>query len=66
MLYAMGANVPTSVMPKGVEHTVTPVQPEPYGNVPTSVMPKGVEHAVNPSLLGIKSTRADLCDAERR
>jgi len=36
--------MPTSVMPKGVEHTnfdTTSFQPE---EMPTSVMPKGVEH----------------------
>src|SRR5208283_1004746 len=38
------AIMPTSVMPKGVEHSPRRASPRPHGRMPTSVMPKGVEH----------------------
>ena len=43
---AMGwdGSVPTSVMPKGVEHVWTTTATAWWMRVPTSVMPKGVEH----------------------
>ena len=37
--------VPTTVMPKGVEHTVRTGRIATSSGVPTTVMPKGVEHA---------------------
>ncbi len=36
--------MPTSVMPKGVEHVLVSRNEEPAHGMPTSVMPKGVEH----------------------
>jgi len=36
--------MPTSVMPKGVEHVDHPVGTSVQSMMPTSVMPKGVEH----------------------
>jgi len=40
----MRAVMPTSVMPKGVEHNKTACDAYARANMPTSVMPKGVEH----------------------
>jgi hypothetical protein len=40
-----GAPLPTSVMPKGVEHFRPPSQMPAPSCLPTSVMPKGVEHS---------------------
>ena len=37
--------MPTSVMPKGVEHSLTVEPPFDVHVMPTSVMPKGVEHS---------------------
>ncbi len=57
--------MPTSVMPKGVEHLGSrPSEPPPLA-MPTSVMPKGVEH-ITERLLPTPSPNANLCDAERR
>jgi len=57
--------MPTSVMPKGVEHNQVAGDELDFGNMPTSVMPKGVEHMRNPrSRPG--PCYAHLCDAERR
>jgi len=57
--------MPTSVMPKGVEHWDITDRIDASNFMPTSVMPKGVEHvtvsAVPPGL-----PDAHLCDAERR
>ena len=39
-----GSNMPTSVMPKGVEHLKKHGRRHKLGLMPTSVMPKGVEH----------------------
>ena len=36
--------MPTSVMPKGVEHRIAQRRWNRYNDMPTSVMPKGVEH----------------------
>jgi len=58
--------MPTSVMPKGVEHILL-FRPDPAsGIMPTSVMPKGVEHLE--SVIGAVGAPSDahLCDAERR
>jgi len=40
--------MPTSVMPKGVEHMTLDVSDATLTSMPTSVMPKGVEHAKLP------------------
>ena len=40
----MPAGMPTSVMPKGVEHLAANWRPSEVSSMPTSVMPKGVEH----------------------
>jgi len=37
--------MPTSVMPKGVEHTAKLTEAQKASRMPTSVMPKGVEHS---------------------
>jgi len=58
--------MPTSVMPKGVEHPVEPVDSGSHWNMPTSVMPKGVEHTRNGRLAARQASNAHLCDAERR
>ena len=47
--------MPTSVMPKGVEHTRRTGFVSPFGPVPTSVMPKGVEHC-SPSIMVVHWT----------
>jgi hypothetical protein len=51
---SVGDRVPTSVMPKGVEHTTNRSPVFVLVSVPTSVMPKGVEH-IMPVLPGVQS-----------
>ena len=58
--------MPTSVMPKGVEHFTDVLDFHRLGCVPTSVMPKGVEHHVLLVVARPDHKGADLCDAERR
>ena len=56
--------MPTSVMPKGVEHAESaPEHALSAAGMPTSVMPKGVEHAPHARYC---ANHAHLCDAERR
>ena len=43
-MFTDSLRVPTSVMPKGVEHIPALVAESSEMRVPTSVMPKGVEH----------------------
>jgi len=43
--------MPTSVMPKGVEHTWPDDAAQACWHMPTSVMPKGVEHSDCPYYL---------------
>ena len=62
----MDRDVPTSVMPKGVEHESLGVEQSPTLIVPTSVMPKGVEHRRDAATIAGVRMRADLSDAERR
>ena len=58
--------MPTSVMPKGVEHSHGVIALAPQHAMPTSVMPKGVEHD-RPEPGGVPGQDdAHLCDAERR
>jgi len=57
--------MPTSVMPKGVEHKPDRGLKARPPRMPTSVMPKGVEHRYQPSAARTGSY-AHLCDAERR
>jgi len=61
-LYVM----PTSVMPKGVEHGRTPQMSINGAPMPTSVMPKGVEHNHAEAQSTLNDVYAHLCDAERR
>ena len=57
--------MPTSLMPKGVEHDYEIESFAELAEVPTSLMPKGVEHC--PSTPEIASVSgANLIDAERR
>ena len=58
--------VPTSVMPKGVEHLQNGQASISNQGVPTSVMPKGVEHMRADAMQAEFQASADLCDAERR
>jgi len=59
--------MPTSVMPKGVEHPARVCAFIDIGtHMPTSVMPKGVEHEWELLNLDEKTFYAHLCDAERR
>jgi len=57
--------MPTSVMPKGVEHARPIYHCWVAALMPTSVMPKGVEH-VHCSIHPSRIIYAHLCDAERR
>jgi len=57
--------MPTSVMPKGVEHFTKGLPIHIGRSMPTSVMPKGVEHSSGFHCRGSGSD-AHLCDAERR
>ncbi len=58
--------VPTSVMPKGVEHIRRTHWTTASTTVPTSVMPKGVEHLAGGGYHFAFTWSAHLCDAERR
>ncbi len=58
--------MPTSVMPKGVEHPTHPDVLSALQDMPTSVMPKGVEHRGMVLDLEEPEVDAHLCDAERR
>ena len=58
--------MPTSVMPKGVEHLILIGYRHGLRIMPTSVMPKGVEHFKGSPLQGRDVSNAHLCDAERR
>ena len=58
--------MPTSVMPKGVEHINIQASGGALDVVPTSVMPKGVEHLIGTITADTNAGGADLCDAERR
>ena len=59
--------MPTSVMPKGVEHlTAHEGRCAICKVMPTSVMPKGVEHLSRMFNVVTLTGHAHLCDAERR
>jgi len=60
------AVMPTSVMPKGVEHQSQCQRCRPAIDMPTSVMPKGVEHSLKKTVGKDETEDAHLCDAERR
>jgi len=58
--------MPTSVMPKGVEHRGFIRETHQGATMPTSVMPKGVEHEAALMVDCYAAGNAHLCDAERR
>ena len=62
----MGSGVPTSVMPKGVEHIFSHLKKVEKWLVRTSVMPKGVEHVSPFDDEFMMPVCAHLSDAERR
>ena len=55
-----------SLMPKGVEHTVTPASRNDRSAVIHSLMPKGVEHFVPATSAKVSLACDSFVDAERR
>ena len=54
-LFSGDQEVPTSLMPKGVEHRFDPKYLLEPLKVPTSLMPKGVEHITSANSLATPS-----------